>query len=1389
MNRIAIFIAMLIFASVSAYSQALSGDYYIPQGTNPQGFASLAAAITSLNTNGASGTVNFLIDASISETATSLVITRSDLTAANNVVIKPAAGKTPTITIAGATATAGASQYTGITLNGASYVTIDGSNDGTSTQDLSIKMNDGTNGRYAMQFYGNCDNVTVKNCKITWQTMPTANTTTGIYANGQATGACDNLMISNNDFTTTTASPYYSIRITGSSGSSIYCTNVVIANNICVGIIRPIYFFVVGSTGNTSEIYGNQITSGSTSATGFVSYGILMNQYGGTINIYKNKIVTLKTNNQTAQGLFGISTLTAQAGNIVNIYNNVIADFQCLFATTNTTPVAGIYFQDAITANVYHNSININPVNNTTGNVAGVRVGAIAATVTMKNNIISNTYNTATSYGIYYAGTGTLTSDYNDLYISGASAFTGYFGAANQQTLANWTTASSVDANSIGSNPSFTSATNLALLNTSPARDAGTNVGITTDISGNPRALPYDIGAYEYQTTTISSDGNISGTYGDLTINADVTLNGDLSATVLSIASGKSLTVGAYTLTVSNPISGTGTLIADGTSTIAFAGTASGIALPVNVMELNNLTVSNTSGVTLNDVLTVNGTLTLTGGMLTTNGYLTMASGSTISRSAGTLSSAPTYAGTINLQYTGSSSVAADVEYSGISGTTNGTMLNDLTINLSSGTFTTAYGRRINGTLTLASGVHGSGSNIYMAPGTTISRSSGSISAALPDSVTDTYNTSINLIYSGSSSITTGYEFHSSIGLNNLTNTSSGTFTLGVSDSINGNLTHSNGTIAVGANQLGIGGNFTANSGVVSASSSNGRFVCTGTGKTFTLAGTTVARITANITQTPAATNAFDYQVNGFTTYNLASTSYVSFRNPSTSVYTLNIGAPADGSAYGNIELLSNNAGTGSLIFDFVSDVNIAGFLAFPVITSATPTYTVNFNTHTIKIGGAITLNGVNTNTQSPTRVYSYGTSTIELNGTSAQSGLGGTNLPASFYNLTINNSAGATLSGGTTVINTLTFTSGNLSTAANTLTLGALGSVSGEAAGKYVVGNLTTTKTVGTGASTLGGIGVALDAGGADDLGDVTVTRVSGTAGAVTSGGGTGINRNWTITSTNPPASGRTLTLSWNSSDDNGKDLTTAKLFKSTDGGTIWAAAGNAVDVSATRSINVSTTSFSKWTVGDVTNALPVELVSFTVKKQGYGAKVEWKTANEINNHGFDIERKFIGQTVQSANDAVVSSEQAAWAKVGYTEGAGTSSAPKEYSYIDKNMIGGKYQYRLKMTDLDGSFKYSAAVEVTVDGMPRVFSLSQNYPNPFNPTTTIEFSVAATELTSIKLYDITGREVQTLFNDVAQPGQIYSVKVNGSSLASGTYFYVMSSKNYRSVKKLSLIK
>ena len=192
--------------------------------------------------------------------------------------------------------------------------------------------------------------------------------------------------------------------------------------------------------------------------------------------------------------------------------------------------------------------------------------------------------------------------------------------------------------------------------------------------------------------------------------------------------------------------------------------------------------------------------------------------------------------------------------------------------------------------------------------------------------------------------------------------------------------------------------------------------------------------------------------------------------------------------------------------------------------------------------------------------------------------------------------------------------------------------------------------------------------------------------------------------------------------------------------------------------------------------NPLPVELISFTAVANGNKVTLEWSTATEVDNYGFEIERS------QKSN---VKSET--WEKVGFVEGHGNSNSPKKYSFTDIPQKGTSFQYRLKQIDSDGKYSYSDAISVDI-GLPNQYALNQNYPNPFNPTTTISYKLPEKSYTTLKIYDALSNEVVSLVNEQKEAGS-YSVTFNGSNLASGVYFSRLTAGSYTSLIKMILAK
>lgn len=206
-------------------------------------------------------------------------------------------------------------------------------------------------------------------------------------------------------------------------------------------------------------------------------------------------------------------------------------------------------------------------------------------------------------------------------------------------------------------------------------------------------------------------------------------------------------------------------------------------------------------------------------------------------------------------------------------------------------------------------------------------------------------------------------------------------------------------------------------------------------------------------------------------------------------------------------------------------------------------------------------------------------------------------------------------------------------------------------------------------------------------------------------------------------------------------------------------------------------------WTVGENGTIVmydnpnvPVELSSFSAFVSGNDVTLNWSTASEVNNRGFEIERK-------TGSD---------WAVIGFVEGMGTTTEIINYTFSDKGLTAGVYNYRIKQMDFDGSFEYYLLNgEVSVD-VPLEFALNQNYPNPFNPTTKIEFVIPESSNITLKVYDVIGNEVVTLVNDFRTAGK-HSIDFNSASVSggvsSGIYYYKLDTGSFVQTRKMILLK
>ncbi len=192
-----------------------------------------------------------------------------------------------------------------------------------------------------------------------------------------------------------------------------------------------------------------------------------------------------------------------------------------------------------------------------------------------------------------------------------------------------------------------------------------------------------------------------------------------------------------------------------------------------------------------------------------------------------------------------------------------------------------------------------------------------------------------------------------------------------------------------------------------------------------------------------------------------------------------------------------------------------------------------------------------------------------------------------------------------------------------------------------------------------------------------------------------------------------------------------------------------------------------------DNSGGVPVELVSFTAESIENEIQLKWTTATELNNLGFEIERK---------------TDEENWRTINFIKGKGTTTEFQDYLFIDDlfGVTATKLYYRLKQVDFSGVYEYSEEIEVV--RAPVSFCLEQNYPNPVNPITTISYQIPHQEFVTLKVYDVLGNEIGTLVNEEKPSGE-FEVQFDATGLPSGIYFYQLKTSSFVQTRKMILLK
>lgn len=515
----------------------LCGSYNVGAG---QTYATLTAAIADLNLKEITCPVTFVLtDATYSTAETfPLVINQpAGISQANQVTFKPAAGVNPTIT--------GNSTTAILVFNGTGYVTFDGSNNGTTSRNMTIQ-NTATSGTTAVVWIGSiasgngAHHITVKNCNIA--NGYNTSTSEGIFigaASGIGTAGTDNnnITILNNAI----SKAYYGIY---SLGTSTGLFNDLVIQNNTIGSANSAdyigYYGIYLAGANAPLVKGNEIFNLISGAMTYQTAIELNNNLADPV-IWGNHIHDLQNNNTGGWGAYGINVASSSVTGAM-IVNNVIYNVNTINYSTSSTTYNpfGIRLTAGANHKIYHNTVHLTGTqfnSGTTGTLSACLL-VTSSSVTgldIRDNIFTNNLEGMTgsiSCAIYIpSGTVLSNINYNDYYGYGTYGILGYFGS-NITSLAAWQTATGQDANSLSVDPGYVSATDYH-----PTNNALNNTGtyltqVPTDFTGAMRTNPPDFGAYNF-----GNDPVVNTTAATAITGSTATLNGTINAATLTVNS------------------------------------------------------------------------------------------------------------------------------------------------------------------------------------------------------------------------------------------------------------------------------------------------------------------------------------------------------------------------------------------------------------------------------------------------------------------------------------------------------------------------------------------------------------------------------------------------------------------------------------------------------------------------------------------------------------------------------------------------------------------------------------------------------------------------------------------------------------------------------------
>lgn len=1339
------------------------GDSYVkknehPEIDFPQGidgiYLTITSAIADLNLRGVSGPVRFLLndaDYSTGETfPLTIYIENENLpTATNTVTFKPNTGVVSTITCASAI------NVFGIYDN---YVIIDGSNTiGGTSRDLSIvntylasTFNIGVvlwngSGKVAT-------NVTVKNCIV--ESDPTETSSYGLFLN-YAGGGFDNTSFINNKI----QNAKIGIQFVGYPAPGLITNNGLISGNIIGDNAKPIKIGgISGSYLDNIIIEGNEIFGEAAGNTNTSQYGITLGASTTNAKVQKNSIHDFYYTGTSGYGCFGIR-YNSDATSVTEISNNLIYEIKGDGdASSLTYTPAGIYIITGGNVNLFYNSIYMSGNTLGQGTTYNGRSSclSIAAGITLldiRDNILQNSMGsfpgstrTNTTFGVYCSSVNSAFTDinYNDYFVNGVEPYVGYLGA-NQTTFTDWQTATGKDLNSLSADPLYQSTTDLRPPTASPVVGAGTPIaGIITDYLGITRSSTNpSIGAYEEGVITPIA----AGTY-------------TVGLSAFTQATGKRIYFETSTRTVTKDLLGSDSEI----DLLAPQGEKNSSG---NQKEIDYS----------HRYVTV------------TEEYLEMMENGkpfdySFFKSNKSMGVYPTITSAVN-----------DLILRGIAGPvtfllvdsdypteTYPMMIPDIVGSSDVNTITFKPGpgvqARIPGSPTQPTSTFQLGGADYV----TIDGSN-----TVGGTTKDLHITSLIAapafhFYGGSNhNVIKNTIFDSKY-----TSTASGTFIFGAAASGDSNyvencLMTKNDTSAV---RQGVGVYFFSSNtstfnqivGCEITEFNNYGFRPQGAPSTNNLIKGNYIHLV-----TPSTTSVYGIYISRQPGL-VVEENYIENLHSTLASPTI-IGLYFLGSSGNPVDIYVRNN-----VISISAGVNqpagtIRGIDYFAYAANSAEIY---FNT--IYIGGADVTGGTSMglskrDVATVLKMYDNAVYNTRSNGVGT-----GKHYAVYFSNTTTpfemnNNDYFADGTGGVLGY----FGTADVTTLADwqTLTTQDANSISEN---PIFVSDIDYRPQ---NVSPLLSAGVSIPGITTDILGDLRGTPP--TIGAYEDAVFIAISA-----PTNLMAVADTFTVQMDWQDNSNNEL--GFVIERKDGDSLSVNPFVPIDTVGTDVINyldtglIANTTYTYRVYGynsagnsgysnlaQVTTFVPVELSSFTAHVADRNVNINWTTATELNNRGFDIERNMAGE----------------WEKIGFSDGKGTTTEESYYSFTDKftfESFSGTITYRLKQLDFDGTYAYSPEIEINVDFTPKEYTLYQNYPNPFNPTTTIKYSLPFESNVRIVVYNILGEVLTVLLDELQQVG-FHDYNWNASNLSSGIYIYTIDAKSvtgdnkYSAVKKMILMK